>query len=291
MARVDSLGHFLTDVADAIREKKGTSDTIQASEFDTEITNLPSGGSSHAWSAIGYNGEPKSFQEMFDYSKEIYDNWDNTIIDLNYKFSGDKNLIWFPLVDTSNVTNMGSMFNNCTLLKEVPQLNTSNVINMSSMFSYCTSLKEIPQFDTSKVANMGSMFNNCTLLKEVPQLNTSNVINMSSMFSYCTSLKEIPQFDTSNVTNMSGMFQQCDLLENVPQFDTSNVTNMSNMFNLCNKLTDTSIDNILQFCITSEIENGTLKYLGFNSNVYPVNRIEALPHYQDFLDAGWTIGY
>lgn len=195
MARTDTLGHFLTDVADAIKNKKGDDTPILASEFDTEITNLPSGGSSCAWSAIGYNGEPKSLQEMFDYSKEIYDNWDNTIMDLKYKFNGDKNLIWFPLVDTSNVTNMNSMFNNCTSLEEIPQLNTSNV------------------------------------------------------------------------------------------------TGMSNMFSSCNKLTDTSIDNILQFCITSKRENGTLKYLGFNSNDYPINRIEALPHYQDFLDAGWTIGY
>lgn len=243
MARTDTLGNFLTDVADAIKNKKGDDTPILASEFDTEITNLPSGGSSHDWSAIGYNGEPKSLQEMFDYSKEIYDNWDNTIIVLNYKFNGDKNLLWFPLVDTSNVTSM-----------------------------------------------MG-IFSSCVSLKEVPQLNTSNVTDMSYMFDNCTSLKEIPQFDTSNVTNMYGMFQYCESLENVPQFDTSNVTDMSNMFYLCNKLTDTSIDNILQFCITSKIENGTLQYLGFNSNVYPVNRIEALPHYQDFLDAGWTIGY
>ena len=219
MARVDSLGHFLTDVADAIKIKKGDDTPILASEFDTEITNLPSGGSSRDWSAIGYNGEPKSLQEMFDHSKEIYDNWDNTIIDLNSKFSRDKKLVWFPLVDTSNVTNMSSMFNNCTSLKEIPQLNTSNVTNMSYMFYYCTSLEEIPQFDTSKVRNM------------------------------------------------------------------------SYMFSSCNELTDTSIDNILQFCITSKKENGTLQYLGFNSNVYPINRIEALPHYQDFLDAGWTIGY
>ena len=195
MARTNNLTDFLTDVADAIKNKKGDDTPILASEFDTEITNLPSGGSSHAWSAIGYNGEPKSLQEMFDYSKEIYDNWDNTIINLTSKFSRDKNLIWFPLVDTSNVKDMTSMFYNCTSLKEIPQLNTSNVTDMTSMFSSC------------------------------------------------------------------------------------------------NKLTDTSIDNILQFCITSKIENGTLKYLGFNSNVYPINRIEALPHYQDFLDAGWKIGY
>ena len=44
MARTDSLGHFLTDVADAIRTKGGTSATIQASNFDTAIANLPSGG-------------------------------------------------------------------------------------------------------------------------------------------------------------------------------------------------------------------------------------------------------
>ena len=208
-----------------------------------EVTTNVSGGSSHDWSAIGYNGEPKSFQEMFDYSKEIYDNWDNTIIVLNYKFNGDKKLVWFPLVDTSNVTDM-----------------------------------------------MGT-FSSCSSLKEIPQLNTSNVTSMNYMFDICTLLKEVPQFDTSNVTDMTGMFQYCELLENVPQFDTSNVTDMYNMFYLCNKLTDTSIDNILQFCITSKIENGTLQYLGFDSNVYPVNRIEALPHYQDFIDAGWTIGY
>ena len=243
MARVDSLGHFLTDVADAIREKKGTSDTIQASEFDTEITNLPSGGSSRDWSAIGYNGEPKSISDAYDYAVEIKNNWDNTIIVLNYKFNGDKKLIWFPLVDTSNVTSM-----------------------------------------------MG-MFSSCVSLKEIPQLNTSNVINMSYMFNNCTSLKKIPQFDTSNVTDMTGMFRFCELLENVPQLNTSNVTDISYMFDSCNKLTDTSIDNILQFCITSKRKNGTLQDLGFNSNVYPVNRIEALPHYQDFLDAGWTIGY
>lgn len=48
MARTDSLGHFLTDVADAIRTKGGTSATIQASNFDTAIANLPSGGTTEA---------------------------------------------------------------------------------------------------------------------------------------------------------------------------------------------------------------------------------------------------
>lgn len=44
MARTDTLGNFLTDVAEAIRTKEGTTETIPASEFDTRIANLSGGG-------------------------------------------------------------------------------------------------------------------------------------------------------------------------------------------------------------------------------------------------------
>lgn len=43
MARTDTLGNFLTDVAEAIRTKEGTNETIPASEFDTRISNLSGG--------------------------------------------------------------------------------------------------------------------------------------------------------------------------------------------------------------------------------------------------------
>lgn len=44
MARTDNLTNFLTDIANAIREKKGTSDKILASNFDTEIASIETGG-------------------------------------------------------------------------------------------------------------------------------------------------------------------------------------------------------------------------------------------------------
>ena len=44
MARTNNLANFLTDVAGAIKTKKGDNTPILASSFDTEIENLPSGG-------------------------------------------------------------------------------------------------------------------------------------------------------------------------------------------------------------------------------------------------------
>lgn len=44
MARIDTLENFLTDVANAIRTKTETEDTIPAKNFDTEILNITSGG-------------------------------------------------------------------------------------------------------------------------------------------------------------------------------------------------------------------------------------------------------
>lgn len=44
MARIDTLANFLTDIANAIRVKGGTSKSINAVDFDTAIANLPSGG-------------------------------------------------------------------------------------------------------------------------------------------------------------------------------------------------------------------------------------------------------
>lgn len=53
MARTDTLGHFLTDVANAIRTKKETSSSITASNFDIEIVGIQTG------SKVSYGLVPK----------------------------------------------------------------------------------------------------------------------------------------------------------------------------------------------------------------------------------------
>lgn len=56
MARTNTLANFLTDVANAIRTKKGTQETISASTFDTEILNLPGGTYQTKTLTISANG-------------------------------------------------------------------------------------------------------------------------------------------------------------------------------------------------------------------------------------------
>ena len=138
--------------------------------------------------------------------------------------------------NTSNVTNMFRMFNDCSSLKTIPALNTQNVTNMSNMFYGCDKLSSVPVLDTSNVTNMFSMFSYCSSLKTIPVLNTSNVTNMANMFDTCLSLETIPMLDTSNVTDVSFLLHYCCKLTTVPAFNTSKATEMRCMFQYCSGL-------------------------------------------------------
>ena len=144
-----------------------------------------------------------------------------TLISLNCAFKGkDITKIARWEIDTSSVTNMASMFNNCNVLRSayLSGLNTSSVTNMASMFYNCKNLMEL----------------------DLSGFKTSNVTNMAAMFAQCKSLTslDLTHFDTRNVTMMTNMFAQCSSLTSlsVRNFDTRNVTMMINMFGGCSKL-------------------------------------------------------
>ena len=123
------------------------------------------------------------------------------------------------------------------------------------------------------------------------------ITNTSYMFFLCEALEDAPLFDTSNVTTMESMFYGCTRITNIPVYNTSKVTNFVNMFGgnpaIGTYMTTQSVDNILQMCIgaTSYRDTKTLTTLGFNSSKISASKIQGCTHYQDFLDAGWTIGY
>ena len=69
--------------------------------------------------------------------------------------------------DTSNVTDMSTMFYKCNWLTTIPRLDTSNVTNMVEMFYGCKNLTSIPRLDTSKVNYMRSMLIDCYKLTSI----------------------------------------------------------------------------------------------------------------------------
>ena len=156
-------------------------------------------------------------------------------------------------LDTSNITNMGSMFYKSTSLKSIKlsNFNTSKTTNMSSMFSECNSLEylDLSNFDTSNVIYMNSMFSSCSSLKNlnVSSLDTSNVTTMNFMFSSCKSLEslDLSNFNTSKVTTMNSMFFSCTNLIslNLSSFNTSNVTDIRSMFWLCENIKNLDLSN------------------------------------------------
>ena len=84
---------------------------------------------------------------------------------------------------------------NLTSIDGIGYLNTSEVTNMESMFSLCRKLDnvDVSGFDTRKVTTMNSMFNECNALEtlDLTNFDVSQVTNMGNMFSNCTSLTTI----------------------------------------------------------------------------------------------------
>ena len=141
-------------------------------------------------------------------------------------------------------------------------LDTSNVTNMNSMFSGCKALGsvgDISGWNTANVTDMQKMFDNCWALKSLnlSGWNTANVTNMKYVFSACSSLTslDLSGWDTSNVTIMDGMFESCAALTNLnlSSFDTSKVgtDDMYDMFSGCRMLQTVTLGKDFKFGSTS----------------------------------------
>lgn len=102
------------------------------------------------------SGTLKALLDTTKSSRYLFDSYEGTSVDALISFN-----------DTSNVTNMSYMFNNCSKLTTIPKLDTSKVTFMPYMFSNCRNINSIPELDGSKVTNMSSMFNNCTSLTSI----------------------------------------------------------------------------------------------------------------------------
>lgn len=177
MARTDNLNNFLIDVADSIREKKGTTELIPASEFDTEIDGISSG--------VDINDY---FNNVVTYKGAYVSDWEEIVKKIP------------PITITGSQADY--IFYNC-YLDGFAQIDTSNVTSMYCMF-YSARCKTIPELDASKVSNITSMLNNCTKLE-----NLGGLLNLGKAFpdtsmseTYALGLQSSPNLTHDSLMNI-----------------------------------------------------------------------------------------
>lgn len=191
-----------------------------------------------------YNKLAKIKTVVFDPSFQ-----DARLQDCSWWFSGFMGLTTIThleYLNTSQVTNMQGMFQNCESLEalDLSTFNTENVTNMYGMFESCTSLKSLnlSSFNTSKVKQMRYMFYNCESLTalNLSSFNTENISDYGSMFYRCKSLTtlDLSSFNSKEILNTTCMFAGCIALKTIDlsSFDTSKTTDMPSMFSGCSAL-------------------------------------------------------
>ena len=190
-------------------------------------------GEPMAYAMLSNNGTELMFR--YDVDRYMYAQYDDTeVFDMTWEnFPG-----WYDLRDDirsvtidpsfknySGLTSTKCMFyglGNMTQIDGLENLNTENVTDMSSMFQDCSSLKslDVSTFKTENVTNMLNMFCQCDNLEQITGLNafnTANVEYMDGMFAHDLKLTmlDVSSFDVSKVMTMDMMFYNCPQLMSI----------------------------------------------------------------------------
>lgn len=159
MARIDTLINFLTDVAAAIKAKKGDSTSIPAANFDTEITNLPS-------------GDDTMLISLIDRTATSFEIPEGTTSIGVYAFAYCLSLASIIIPD--GVTSIGEgAFGFCTSLTSITMPDSVTSIGIA-VFSGCTGLTSIT-IPNSVTSIDSYAFENCTNLTEI-DFSTHNAV-------------------------------------------------------------------------------------------------------------------
>ena len=211
-----------------------------------------------------------------------------------YMFNGCINLTTVPNLNFSNVNNTGYMFSTLSKLASITNINIDSVrggVNADRMFSQCMNVKTISNVRVVNINRANNMFQYLTALTTISDLTLSNINIISNMFNYCGNLTSIVNlnflmnppstsymsiFEECNnltsitnvnihgVTNLHLMFSDLANLKNFSIFDTSSVENFGYAFRYCNKLSDASIQNIINMCLNSNV---TINKNTHNANI------------------------
>jgi hypothetical protein len=189
---------------------------------------------------------------------------------------------------------IANIFNGCTMLKNA-KLTLSASGSMQYAFADCNRLERIEDgLETSDVTSFSEAFRACSSLLYLYELDLSSCTTCYRAFQNCTSLESAPYLNNIRTGgNFAQMFWNCSSLKVLPPYNLGSPSNLTNMFQgTGSNLEETSRINILVMLATCTYSGTkTLAHLGFTASMYSAASWQALPHYNDFVSAGWSIGY
>ena len=201
MSKENNLTDFLTDVADAIREKKGTSELINPQDFSEEIKNLPSG---EAVNTLGETIVDKTGKGVKQLLKVVIDN-SVTTIRTNAYYYLDK--VPDFVLHNGIKSIAASAFAQCRSLSAITIPNSVESIG-SYCFASCIALKNII-FPDKVVLLEKAVCNNCAKLESV--IVKGNISEIASYSFSGTSLRSLVLSGVDDVATLSA-----DALQQTP---------------------------------------------------------------------------
>lgn len=265
-----ALTELFTDIANAIREKDGTTEAIVASTFPARIRAIPAGG--------GSSSNPPDPVEVYNSTRPA--DWlpmpepaDDEMYLLFHIPDGVSSLLAFTVTCTGSCTvALGTVTDRqfvqqsavsvASGSKYETELFASDYGNLTS-----TGMKQVmvkvsgtdiktwaPSFSNSCAWNImeiscrlpsgtrvacGSQMASRALksLRYFTWKGENSVASAKGMFYNCYSLTAVLQLDTSSATDIQAMFYNCYSLMAIPQLDASSATYMNSMFYCCYGLT------------------------------------------------------
>ena len=285
MAKNDNLNDFLTDIADAIRNKKGTTKLLNPQAFASEIASIQAPNwTGHAdvdgLRAIGWTDDDISYFQQYGVNWNEEDDKYHLVSEENKAMYGVINadniadfindLVYLPKIDTSGKTSFVSWLYDCSALIAIPMIDTSSATDVQGMCEECRSLSCFPPLDFSKVTNISRLFYNCNSLTYIPPLKTSNVTTWAYFCRYAYSLHTFPDLDTSASTNFNYMFSNCVGFSTIRMMNIEKGVAFTGMLNGCR-----SARNIFLKGLNKSFSLSTSPALSKESLLYIINNAKA----------------
>lgn len=138
--------------------------------------------------------QPKTKNELEDIiNSEILEN--GIYCDLNH-------------IDTSLITDMGSLFRDSRFNGNISQWDTSNVKFMYSMFNNSDFNGDISKWNTSKVEEMQRMFQNAEFNQDISNWDVSNVKEMFCIFDNSNFEQDVSNWTPYKINNITQIFEK-----------------------------------------------------------------------------------